>query len=103
MCSSDLALLWSETYRSRELRLRLPQPAMDDDRLARFMAEAMAAGVLRRGKPAAAAEQFKGLLKAQAFWPQLVRGTMVSKRAMAVIAAEAVGFFLSHYGKPGSK
>lgn len=95
------AVLWAETYRDPDLAGRVPRFQDDSDALAGFMADAMAAGVLRQADPRRASSHFKALLKAEGFWPHLVRGEVVAADRMAVIAAEAVDLFLSHYGAAG--
>ncbi|MFD1189008.1 TetR/AcrR family transcriptional regulator [Phenylobacterium conjunctum] len=95
------AVLWAETYRDPDLAARVPRFQDDSDALAGFMADAMAAGVLRKADPRRASSHFKALLKAEGFWPHLVRGEVVPTDKMAVIEAEAVALFLSHYGPEG--
>lgn len=95
------AVLWAETYRDPDLAGRVPRFQDDSDALAGFMADAMAAGALRTADPRRASSHFKALLKAEGFWPHLVRGEVVPVAKMAQIEAEAVDLFLSHYGPQG--
>jgi len=64
----------------------------------RFFAEATATGALSSRDPALAADQFLGLLKADAFWPKLHTGGQIDEASMRAIINGAVDLILAGYG-----
>lgn len=88
--------------------MQSPQRAMEilnktdqqSSNLAQWLAAAMSNKQLVEEEPAYAARQFFGLIKALAFWPQLLTGAAPPTAADAEkIAADAVSMFLSKYRK----
>lgn len=63
----------------------------------RFFAEAAEAGALKAKDPALAADQFLGLLKADAFWPKLHTGGEIDEASMRAIISGAVDLILAGY------
>ncbi|MEM7745839.1 MAG: TetR/AcrR family transcriptional regulator [Pseudomonadota bacterium] len=62
-----------------------------------FLADADAAGALAVPNVERAATQFIGLIKAEAFWPMVFSGEVVSKAEMTKIAEATVDMFLKEY------
>ena len=63
-----------------------------------WMAAAIADGKLREVDPAYAAAQLLGLIKAHAFWPQLLMGQPFPDEAMCEqIVTDSVGMFVAYY------
>ena len=63
----------------------------------RFFAEAARTGALSAKDPALAADQFLGLLKADAFWPKLHAGGQIDEASMRAIINGAVDLILAGY------
>ncbi|MEO0821867.1 MAG: TetR/AcrR family transcriptional regulator [Pseudomonadota bacterium] len=64
-----------------------------------FIEAAAADGALSVPDPARATEQFLGLIKAQAFWPVVFSGEIVSKAEMSAIVETTVDMFLKEYAR----
>lgn len=64
----------------------------------RFFADAASAGALKAADPALAADQFLGLLKADAFWPRLHGGGAIDEAAMRRTINGAVDLIVAGYG-----
>lgn len=64
----------------------------------RFFAEAAKAGALDAKDPALAADQFLGLLKADAFWPKLHSAGQIDEATMRAIVNSAVDLIVAGYG-----
>ncbi len=92
------AIVMSETIRDPALGERFLCQTVHMDALTRFMTGANAAGALRVENVTEAADQFLGLIKAQAFWPALISGQPVTEDRMAQVIAGAVETFLARYG-----
>jgi len=63
----------------------------------RFMEDAQADGAIETDDPALAAEQFLGMIKAQAFWPVVFSGQVVSEDEMDKIIRSTADVFLKSY------
>lgn len=63
-----------------------------------FMARATREGKLKADNPKQAGEQFLGLIKAQAFLPNLFAGAVVSKDEMQTIIEESADMIIARYG-----
>ena len=63
-----------------------------------FVVAAQAAGAIDSPDPERATEQFIGLIKAQAFWPAVFSGQVVSEAEMDRIVRSSVAMFLRSYG-----
>lgn len=63
-----------------------------------FMARATRDGKLKADSPKRAAEQFLGLIKAQAFLPNVFSGAVVSKSEMQSIIEESADMIIARYG-----
>ncbi len=63
----------------------------------RFFAEAIDAGALKARDPALVADQFLGLLKADAFWPKLHTGGEIDEASMRAIITGAVDLIITGY------
>ena len=88
--------------------MQSPQQAMailnktdqQSSNLAQWLTDAMSNNRLIEEEPAYAARQFFGLIKALAFWPQMLTGAPAPTEADSEkIAADAVSMFLSKYRK----
>lgn len=88
--------------------MQSPQQAMailnktdqQSSNLAQWLTDAMSNNRLIEEEPAYAARQFFGLIKALAFWPQMLTGAPAPTEADSKkIAADAVSMFLSKYRK----
>lgn len=64
-----------------------------------FMADAHADGALDAPDAQRAADQFLGLIKAQAFWPAIFAEQAVSSEEMETIVSSTVEMFLKVYGR----
>jgi len=64
----------------------------------RFFSDAAAAGALKAADPALAADQFLGLLKADAFWPRLHGGGAIDEAVMRRTINGAVDLIVAGYG-----
>ena len=96
-------MLISETLRNPELA-NAGQGKID--KKAMFVAmlrDADADGQLRVPDPAAAADEFLGLIKAKAFWPVIFGGDIVSEAEMAAIVDASVDIMMSHYAKDADR
>ncbi len=62
-----------------------------------FMEAAHAGGAIEAADPGIAAEQFLGMIKAQAFWPVVFSGEVVSKAEMEKIIRTTVAVFMKSY------
>ena len=68
-----------------------------------FITAARKAGALKTKDPERAAEQFIGLIKAQAFWPAVFSGQVVGEKEMEKIIRNSVAMFLRSYGSEGGE
>lgn len=67
--------------------------------LSRWVEAAMADGQLQQGDPSLAADQFIGLIKAGAFWPQLLKGAeLPDEQCCQQLVDDAVLMFMARYG-----
>ncbi len=62
-----------------------------------FMEAAQADGAIEADEPDRAAEQFLGMIKAQAFWPVVFSGQVVSESEMNEIIGSTVDVFMKSY------
>lgn len=84
-----------------EARQRFEQ---SDQGLDRWIEKAIADGRMKSVEPAYAANQFFGLIKASAFWPQLLMNhPFPDPQTAEFIIRDTVEMFLSHYEKAGAK
>ncbi|MBX2856850.1 MAG: TetR/AcrR family transcriptional regulator [Rhodobacteraceae bacterium] len=88
----------SETIRDPALAAEFNKKTEHLDTFRSFIAAAAEAGHLRVEDAPTAATQFLGLLKAQAFWPVVFSGELVSEARMEEIAANTVEMFMARYG-----
>lgn len=83
-----------------EARKRFEQ---SDQGLDKWVEKAIADGRLKPVDPVYAANQFIGLIKASAFWPQLLMNhPFPDAQAAEFIISDTVEMFLSHYEKAGT-
>lgn len=95
----DLArVVVSETIRDRALAHEYNCKTEHLTVFQEFMAAAVAAGHLRTNDPDLVADQFLGLIKAQAFWPVMFSGELVPPDRIADIVDDAVTMILARYG-----
>ncbi len=95
-------MLMAEALRAPEIAQEMmTQMSRTESGLSRWMRHAKAHG-LAIEDPEFAAEQFIGLIKSFAFWPQLLKGhPLPDKAAREKIADEAVLMILSRYQQSG--
>ena len=78
----------------------LEEQAKFSQSLVDWVAAARKDGRLSVSSPQKAATQFRSLIKAFAFWPQLLgTGKPLSKRELSQVTKSAVSMFLDHYQK----
>lgn len=98
----DLAkVMMSESIRSPQLAAQvLEQLDQQAKNLDAWIADAISDDKLRRVEPSYAAGQFVALIKANAFWPQLLTGQpFPDTEQCQIIVDDAVNMFLAYYGK----
>ncbi len=91
-------ILLGELVRSDEMvtLFEQQQPSCQDE-FSQWLASAAEAGSLRIGDKALAMEQFFGLLKAQAFWPTLLRKQVLTESEKQTIINSTVQMFMNSY------
>ena len=92
-------LLTAESYRDPACGKRIPKDNMKDSALEAFFAAATEDGALDVSEPALAARQFKGLLKADAFWPVLHGAKIKTRAEMDQVIDASIDLFLARYGR----
>lgn len=97
-----MARMWlSETLRAPEMAQKSQAKIDAHGAFARVLAAAAADGALNIDSVDRAASEFVGLLKARAFWPHVLGGTVISAEEMQEVQREAVAMMLARYGVAG--
>ena len=92
------AIVISEAIRDQALATEFQCKTANVDQMTGFIAAAAEHAAIRVDDAGEAADQFLGLLKAQAFWPALLSGQRVTEAAMGKIIETSVEMFLARYG-----
>lgn len=86
--------------RARNMIARISEK---ENSMVRWLEDAQADGQLRVADASFATQQFHGLIKTFAFWPQVTLGLpMLAKDQQRTIATAAIDMFLARYGVEGS-
>lgn len=92
------AIVIGEAIRDHALATEFHCRMENVDHVRRFIESAATHGAIRVDDAGEAADQFIGLIKAQAFWPALLSGQRVTEDAMENIVQTSVSMFLARYG-----
>lgn len=98
-CFMSLArMVMSETIRDPELAEDMNQRMTKLSVFTEFVERAMNEGKLAADNPEVAAAQFLGLIKSQAFFPNIHVGRVPDREEVAAIIETSVDMFLARYG-----
>ena len=99
-CFMSLArMIMSETIRDPELAADMNARMTKLVIFAEFIERATQEGKLTAKDPGVAAEQFLGLIKSRAFYPNIYAARVPEREEMETIITESVDLFLARYGK----
>ena len=93
-------MVMGETMRDPDLTAEMNRRMERFATFEEFIAAAAADGALYLTDASRAADQFLGLIKAQAFWPMIYSGETVAESEMSTIVETTVEMFLRQYGAP---
>jgi len=99
-CFMSLArMIMGETIRDPEMAADLEARMTKLSVFERYMAEALRQGKLANGDPGLMAEQFLGLIKSRAFFPNMYAARVPDRAEVDTIIQDSVDMILAKYGQ----